>query len=129
MVSAVSTLCGQRRVGEPERGAVCGVVELVEPADAAGEGIHQEPCNVGAFPDAGLRSAGENLIYVDINNTDVRFAIPGAPEVDRGINVVVGVTFDAGAPDIRAMQVEIVGVGVDFEGQTRPGVTLTSSGG
>ena len=28
---------------------------------------------------------------------DGRFAIPGAPEVDQGINVVVGVTFDAGA--------------------------------
>ena len=50
------------------------------------------------------------------DHLDGRFAIPGAPEVDRGINVVVGVTFDAGAPDIRAMQVEIVGVGVDFEG-------------
>ena len=58
---------------------------------------------------------GENLIYVDINNTDGRFAVPGAPEVDRSTNVVVCVTFDAGAPDIRAMQVEIVGVGVDFE--------------
>ena len=60
---------------------------------------------------------------------DGRFAIPGTPEIGQGINVVVGVTFDAGAPDIRAMQVAIVGVGVDFEGQTRPGVALTSSGG
>ena len=50
------------------------------------------------------------------DNLDASFEIPGAPEVDRGINVVVGVTFDAGAPDIRSMQVEIVGVGVDFEG-------------
>ena len=57
------------------------------------------------------------------DHRDGRFAIPGAPEVDGGINVVVGVTFDAGAPDIRAMQVGIVGVGVDFEGQPRPGVT------
>ena len=54
---------------------------------------------------------------------DGRFAIPGAPEVDRSTNVVVCVTFDAGAPDIRAMQMEIIGVGVDFEGQPRPGVT------
>ena len=50
------------------------------------------------------------------DHLDGRFEIPGGPAVERGINVVVGVTFDAGAPDIRAMQVEIVGVGVDFEG-------------
>ena len=50
------------------------------------------------------------------DHLDSKFEIPGGPEVDRGINVVVGVTFDAGAPDVRAMQVEIVGVGVDFEG-------------
>ncbi len=50
------------------------------------------------------------------DNLDAKFEIPGAPEVDRGINVVVCVTFDEGAPDLRAMQVEIVGVGVDFEG-------------
>ena len=49
------------------------------------------------------------------DHLDSKFEIPGGPEVDRGINVVVGVTFDAGAPDVRAMQVEIVGVGVDFE--------------
>jgi hypothetical protein len=50
------------------------------------------------------------------DNLDASFEIPGTPEVDRGINVVVGVTFDQGAPDIRSMQVEIVGVGVNFEG-------------
>jgi hypothetical protein len=50
------------------------------------------------------------------DNLDASFEIPGTPEVDRGINVVVGVTFDEGAPDIRSMQVEIVGVGVNFEG-------------
>ena len=50
------------------------------------------------------------------DNLDASFEIPGTPEVDRGINVVVGVTFDQGAPDVRAMQVEIVGVGVNFEG-------------
>jgi hypothetical protein len=49
------------------------------------------------------------------DHLDSKFEIPGGPEVERGINVVVGVTFDAAAPDIRSMQVEIVGVGVDFE--------------
>ena len=48
------------------------------------------------------------------DHPDQQFAIPGNPPVERGINVVVGVTFDAGAPDIRSMQVEIIGVGVDF---------------
>ena len=56
----------------------------------------------------GMEMKGDHL--------DASFEIPGAPEVDRGINVVVCVTFDEGAPDIRSMQVEIVGVGVNFEG-------------
>ena len=30
------------------------------------------------------------------DNLDASFEIPGSPEVDRGINVVVGVTFDQG---------------------------------
>lgn len=48
------------------------------------------------------------------DHPDYCLDIPDAPAVNRGINIVVGVTFDHGAPDIRSMQVEIIGVGVNF---------------
>ena len=48
------------------------------------------------------------------DNLDARFEIPESPEVNKGINVTVGVSFAAGAPDTRSMQIEIVGVGVEF---------------
>ncbi len=48
------------------------------------------------------------------DNLDARFEIPEAPEVQQGLNVTVGVTFAAGAPDTRSMQIEIVGVGIEF---------------
>ena len=50
------------------------------------------------------------------DHLDGRFEIPGAPEVNVGLNITVGVTFDEGAPDTRAMQIEIVGAGVEFRG-------------
>lgn len=51
------------------------------------------------------------------NHLDARFEVPGNPEVNQGINITVGVLFGNKAPDVRAMQVEIVGVGVEFLGQ------------
>ena len=48
------------------------------------------------------------------DHLDARFAVPGTPAVARGLNVTVGVSFPPGAPDVRAMQLEIVGVGVEF---------------
>ncbi len=66
---------------------------------------------------------GEKRIaeHVDLgrqgDNLDARFDIPGTPEVQRGLNVTVGVSFAEGAPDTRSMQIEIVGVGVEFSGQ------------
>ena len=50
------------------------------------------------------------------DHLDARFEIPGSPEVNQGINITVGVAFDGQAPDVRSMQVEIVGAGVDFTG-------------
>lgn len=50
------------------------------------------------------------------DHLDGRFDIPSAPEVDRGLNITVGVIFDNGAPDIRSMQIEIVGAGIEFAG-------------
>jgi hypothetical protein len=65
---------------------------------------------------------GEKRIaeHMDINlkgdHLDARFEIPGSPEVNQGINVTIGVLFDTNASDVRAMQIEIVGVGVEFQG-------------
>ena len=65
---------------------------------------------------------GEKRIaeHMDINlkgdHLDGRFEIPGTPEVNLGLNITVGVTFDEGAPDTRAMQIEIVGAGIEFQG-------------
>ncbi len=65
---------------------------------------------------------GEKRIaeHMDINlkgdHLDGRFEIPGTPEVNQGLNITLGVTFEPGAPDTRAMQIEIVGAGVDFIG-------------
>ena len=43
-----------------------------------------------------------------------RFEVPGAPLVQGGLNVTLGVSFPAGAPEVREMQLEVVGVGVEF---------------
>ena len=48
------------------------------------------------------------------DNLDARFEIPGVPEVQKGLNVTVGVTFGNNAPDTRSLQIEIVGVGIEF---------------
>lgn len=45
-----------------------------------------------------------------------RVQIPGSPEIGRGINVVLGVRFDAAAPDVRSMQIEVIGVGLEYTG-------------
>ena len=50
------------------------------------------------------------------DNLDARFDIPDTPEVQKGINVTVGVVFKDNAPDTRSLQIEIVGVGVEFSG-------------
>ena len=64
------------------------------------------------------RSGIAEHMAVDLqgDNLDARFEIPDSPEVQKGLNVTVGVTFAEGAPDTRSMQIEIVGVGVEFSG-------------
>jgi hypothetical protein len=65
---------------------------------------------------------GEKRIaeHMDINlkgdHLNGRFEIPNTPEVNQGLNITVGVTFDRNAPDIRSMQIEIVGAGIEFGG-------------
>jgi hypothetical protein len=45
-----------------------------------------------------------------------RFDVPGNPEISKGINVSLGVRFDEAAPDVRSMQIEIIGVGLEYSG-------------
>ena len=58
--------------------------------------------------------------HMDLNLTDdhldARFDVPGSPEVNQGINITVGVLFGTEAPDVRSMQIEIVGAGIEFLG-------------
>jgi len=37
--------------------------------------------------------------------------------VKQGINITVGVQFSSDAPDVRSMQIEIIGAGIEFNGQ------------
>ena len=66
---------------------------------------------------------GEKRIaeHMDINlegdHLDARFEVPGNPEANLGINITVGVQFGNNAPNVRAMQIEIVGAGIEFLGQ------------
>ncbi len=66
---------------------------------------------------------GEKRIaeHMDINlegdHLDARFEVPGSPEANLGINITVGVQFGDNAPNVRAMQIEIVGAGIEFLGQ------------
>jgi len=65
---------------------------------------------------------GEERIaeHMDLNmegdHLDSRFDVPGAPEVKQGINITVGVQFSSDAPDVRSMQIEIIGAGIEFNG-------------
>ena len=66
---------------------------------------------------------GEKRIaeHMDINlegdHLDARFEVPGSPEANLGINITVGLQFGNDAPNVRAMQIEIVGAGIEFLGQ------------
>ena len=48
------------------------------------------------------------------NHLDARFEVPGHPEAGQGINITLGVSFADNAPDVRSMQIEIIGAGIEF---------------
>ena len=50
------------------------------------------------------------------DHLDARYDVPGNPEIHRGINVTLGVRFDDTAPDVRSMQIEVIGVGLEYSG-------------
>ena len=45
-----------------------------------------------------------------------RFEVPGNPEINKGVNITLGIRFDAAAPDVRSMQIEVIGVGLEYSG-------------
>ena len=48
------------------------------------------------------------------DHLDARFEVPDTPEVNKGLNITVGVLFDQNSPDVRSMQIEIIGAGIEF---------------
>jgi len=63
---------------------------------------------------------GEKRIaeHTDLNLEDdqlgARFEVPGNPEAGQGINITLGISFSEKSPDVRAMQIEIIGAGIEF---------------
>ncbi len=48
------------------------------------------------------------------DHLDAIFEVPGNPEIGKGINITLGVRFDEAAPDVRSMQIEVIGVGLEY---------------
>ena len=71
-----------------------------------------------AFMEAAIVFCRALQLDIDLkgDHLDGRFEIPGTPEVNLGLNITVGLTFDQGSPDTRGMVIEIVGAGVEFIG-------------
>ena len=63
---------------------------------------------------------GEKRIaeHLDLNlrgdHLDDRLEVPDNPEIGKGINVTLGIRFDDAAPDVRSMQIEVIGVGLEY---------------
>jgi hypothetical protein len=48
------------------------------------------------------------------DHLEARFDVPGNPEAGQGINITLGVSFADSSPDVRSMQIEIIGAGIEF---------------
>jgi len=68
--------------------------------------IYDGESRIAEHMDLDLR--GEHLDY--------RVDVPGNPDLHGGINVTLGVRFDDTAPDVRSMQIEVIGVGLEYSG-------------
>ena len=55
-----------------------------------------------------------NLKSENFSKVDARFEVSDTPEVNQGLNIVVGVVFGDDAPDVRSLQIEILGGGIEF---------------
>jgi hypothetical protein len=66
--------------------------------------------------DGDKRIAEHMEVSLQGDHLDARFEVPGNPEIDKGLNVTLGVSFAASAPDMRSLQIEVVGVGLEYSG-------------
>ena len=64
--------------------------------------------------DGELRIAEHTGLDLRENHLDARFDVPGNPQAGQGINITLGVSFADTAPDVRSMQIEIIGAGIEF---------------
>jgi len=64
--------------------------------------------------DGEKRIAEHTGLALQGDHLDARFEVPGNPEVGRGINITLGVSFSDSPPDVRSMQIEIIGAGAEF---------------
>ena len=64
--------------------------------------------------DGDLRIAEHTGLDLQDNQLEARFDFPDNPQVGRGINITLGVSFSDSAPNVRSMQIEIIGAGIEF---------------
>ena len=64
--------------------------------------------------DGERRIAEHTGLDLQDDHLDARFDVPGNPAAGQGINITLGVSFADSAPDVRSMQIEIIGAGIEF---------------
>jgi len=64
--------------------------------------------------DGDKRIAEHTDLGLQGDHLEARFEVPGNPEAGRGINITLGISFSDPSPDVRSMQIEIIGAGVEF---------------
>ena len=64
--------------------------------------------------DGDQRIAEHTDLGLQGDHLEARFDVPGSPEAGRGINITLGISFAESSPDVRSMQIEIIGAGVEF---------------
>ena len=66
--------------------------------------------------DGETRIAEHSDLNLKGDNPEARFEVPDNPRVNQGINITVGILFGGQSAEVRSMQIEIVGAGVEFLG-------------
>ena len=64
--------------------------------------------------DGERRIAEHTGLDLQDDHLDARFDVPGNPPAGQGINITLGMSFADRATDVRSMQIEIIGAGIEF---------------